>query len=438
MTPSPQLASPHPAIGCPLQLPRLHRSLAVQALPSSHEAALLAWTQPLAVSQLSLVQTLPSLQLGAAPPTQVPPAQVSAVVQALPSSHEAALLACTQPLAVSQLSLVQTLPSLQLGAAPPTQVPPAQASAVVHALPSSHETALLACMQPLAVLQLSLVQMLPSLQLGAAPPTQVPPAQVSAVVQALPSSHETALLACMQPLAVLQLSLVQTLPSLQLGAAPPTQVPPAQVSAVVHALPSSHETALLAWTQPVAVLQLSLVQTLPSLQLGAAPPTQVPPAQVSAVVHALPSSQAAVLLTCEQLSPDSLQESLVQTFESEQSRGVPEQVPLLQASLTVQCRPSSQGAVLFRCRHVSAASLQESVVHMFVSAQSREVPEHVPLLQASFTVQYRPSSQVVVVFACRHVSAASLQESFVQAFASPQSRVVPEHVPLLQVSPAVQ
>ena len=83
--------------------------------------------------------------------------------------------------------------------------------------------------------------------------------------------------------------------SLQLGAAPPTQDPPAQVSAVVQALPSSQDAVLLALTQPVAGTHESSVQGLLSSQLGAEPPTQDPPAQVSAVVQALPSSQVTVL-----------------------------------------------------------------------------------------------------------------------------------------------
>ena len=38
-------------------------SLTVQAFPSSQALALFAWTQPAAVLQLSVVHTLPSLQL---------------------------------------------------------------------------------------------------------------------------------------------------------------------------------------------------------------------------------------------------------------------------------------------------------------------------------------------------------------------------------------
>ena len=79
---------------------------------------------PLAGMQLSLVQTLLSSQLGAAPPTQLPPPHVSLVVQNEPSSHGAVLLLCVQPVPVSHASSVQTLLSLQFGAGPPTQIPP--------------------------------------------------------------------------------------------------------------------------------------------------------------------------------------------------------------------------------------------------------------------------------------------------------------------------
>ncbi|MBM4345572.1 MAG: hypothetical protein FJ100_19545 [Deltaproteobacteria bacterium] len=42
-------------------------------------------------------------------------------------------------------------------------------------------------------------------------------------------------------------------------------------------------------------LHVSSVQALPSLQFGAAPPLQDPPAQASPVVHGLPSSQTLAL-----------------------------------------------------------------------------------------------------------------------------------------------
>jgi hypothetical protein len=203
----------------------------------------------------------------------------------------------TQPVAGTHESFVHTLPSLQLGAGPPTQTPPAHVSFVVQALPSLHALVLLVCAQPVAGTHESFVQTLLSLQFGAGPPTQTPPAQVSAVVHALPSLHEMVLLAFTQPVAGTHESFVQTLLSLQFGAGPPTQTPPEQVSPVVHALPSLHELVLLACTQPDAGLHESFVHTLPSLQFGAGPPTQTPPEQASPVVHALPSLQAAVLLT---------------------------------------------------------------------------------------------------------------------------------------------
>ena len=43
------------------------------------------------------------------------------MVQALPSVQGAVLFVCTQPVDGLQVSSVQTLPSSQLGGAPPTQ-----------------------------------------------------------------------------------------------------------------------------------------------------------------------------------------------------------------------------------------------------------------------------------------------------------------------------
>src|SRR2546422_6572961 len=134
------------------------------------------------------------------------------------------------------------------------------------------------CAQPLAGLQLSVVHTLWSSQLGGGPPTHVPPLQVSFVVQALPSLHGAVLFGWMQA-PPLHTSSVQTLPSL------------------------AHGAVLFVWTQPVAGLQLSVVQTFPSSQLGAGPPTHVPPLQVSFVVQALPSLHGAVLCVCVQPVP---------------------------------------------------------------------------------------------------------------------------------------
>src|SRR5438105_2359396 len=100
-------------------MPALHTSGAVHALPSLHGAVLFVKTQPLAGLQVSLVQTLPSLQVSGAPPTHGPAEHVSFVEQALPSLHGLVLFVKTQPLAGLQVSVVQTLPSLQASGAPP-------------------------------------------------------------------------------------------------------------------------------------------------------------------------------------------------------------------------------------------------------------------------------------------------------------------------------
>jgi hypothetical protein len=149
---------------------------------------------------------------------------VSFVVQALPSLQEETLFTFIHPVAELQESLVQTFPSSQFGGGPPTQDPSEHMSPVVHAFPSSHGLALLVCVQPVTELQASIVQMLPSSQFGAAPPTHEPPEHTSSVVQALPSSHADVLLVN-------------------------TQMPPWHES-VVHTLSSLHWLAWLHSMQP--------------------------------------------------------------------------------------------------------------------------------------------------------------------------------------------
>jgi hypothetical protein len=92
--------------------------LIVHSLSSLQASVLFVWTQPVAVLHESVVQTLPSLQSSAGPPTQVPPAQWSPVVQALPSLHVSLLATCVHPVAGLQLSSVQPLLSLQLMGVP--------------------------------------------------------------------------------------------------------------------------------------------------------------------------------------------------------------------------------------------------------------------------------------------------------------------------------
>ena len=168
----------------------------------------------------------------------------------------------TQPVAGVQLSVVQTLLSLQTVGAPGLHVPLPHMSPVVQASPSLQALTLLVKPQaPVAGLQLSLVHGLLSLHTAGAPGSHVPPPQVSPAVQALPSLQTLTLFAKTQPVTGLQLSVVQTLLSLQTVAAPGLHVPPPQVSPVVQALPSLHALTVLVKTQaPVAGLQLSVVQ----------------------------------------------------------------------------------------------------------------------------------------------------------------------------------
>ncbi len=122
----------------------------VQALLSLQVAVLLAWVQPLTLSQASVVHGLPSSQLGAGPPRQLPFRHLSAVVQALRSSQLTVLLVLVQPLMGSQASLVHALPSSQLGAAPPLQAPAFHLSLVVQALLSSQLAKLFDFSQPVS------------------------------------------------------------------------------------------------------------------------------------------------------------------------------------------------------------------------------------------------------------------------------------------------
>jgi len=140
------------------------------------------------------VQTLPSLQITAGPGLQLPKLHVSGLVQKLLSVHGKALLRCWQPSVASQLSLVQTFRSSQLIAGPGLQALAAQTSGVVHTLLSVHGAALAAKTQPKVTSQLSLVQMLLSLQFSTGPGMQLPPEHLSPLVQTVLSVQTMVLL----------------------------------------------------------------------------------------------------------------------------------------------------------------------------------------------------------------------------------------------------
>ena len=150
--------------------------------------------------------------------------------------------------------------------------PPEPQLLAPHAVPSAWATWL----QPDCGVQPSLVHGLPSSQSKPPLPLQTPNAQTSPELQSLPSLQALVLNVVVQPSAGSQLSVVQGLLSLQLAAAPPAHVPPAHASPTVHALPSEHTAAVLAWLQPLAGSQLSVVHGLPSSQETAPSATHAP------------------------------------------------------------------------------------------------------------------------------------------------------------------
>ena len=229
----------------PVQLPLPHTSFTVQTLKSSHGALLLVKTQPLMTSQLSVVQGLLSLHWTGVPPQVVLP-QWSALVQASPSLQLMVLGKLTHPPSAAQLSSVHTLPSLQSVAVPGKQTPVLQTSPTVHALLSLHAAVESVWLQPLARSQLSMVQVFPSSQVLGPPVPQTPPLQVSFSVQPSPSSQGVLSNGvCTQPAEATQLSVVQTLLSSQ-SLATCEQVPEALSHlSTVHALLSSQSVAPL-------------------------------------------------------------------------------------------------------------------------------------------------------------------------------------------------
>ena len=176
--------------------------------------------------------------------------------------------------------------------------------------PSSQPTA--TYWQPSTGSQLSVVQALPSSQFTGAYWQPRTASQLSEV-HASASSQLTA--AYWQPSSASQLSAVQALASLQ-SSGGPVHTPEAQAPPL-HRLPSSQLVPLAtgAFSQPVEGLQLSVVQTLASLQSSGGPPTQIPDWQVSAPLHTLPSAHEVPLATgvASQVSDPSLQMPSVHT-----------------------------------------------------------------------------------------------------------------------------
>jgi len=429
------LASSQPS-AVPPHKPFVQTSLPVQALPSSHAAVLFACLQPLPTLQESTVHALLSSQFVMAPPVQVPVAQVSPVVHALPSSQAALLAACAQPVLLSQESVVHALLSSQLVALLPAQPPPPQTSPLEQALPSSHAAVLFTCLQASELSHVSVVQGLPSSQLLKDKPLHSPPWQASPVVHALPSSQLKLLSLCVQPLSAAQASVVHTLLSSQASAPVGAQMPAPQTSPVVQALPSLHAAVLLLWAQPLLGLQVSLVHGLLSSHWIAVPGTHEPAAHASPSVQALPSEQPTVVLACTQPEPDA-HESSVHRLSSLQSTGWPLHTPAAHTSPVVQALPSLQLTVVFTCKQ-PLAGLQVSMVHGLLSSQPRPAPDtQLPAAHASPTVHALPSEQGAVRLLCAQPLAAE-QVSPVHGLLSSHATAWPAQIPPKHASFCVQ
>ena len=105
----------------------------VQALPSLQLALLFTEPHaPVAASQVSVVQTLLSLQFFGVPGLQAPAEQTSLSVHGFPSSHAAVLFTKPQPVVAEQNGVVHGLLSSGHVTGEPAHTPLLQTSPVVH------------------------------------------------------------------------------------------------------------------------------------------------------------------------------------------------------------------------------------------------------------------------------------------------------------------
>ncbi len=135
---------------------------------------------PVVGSQLSMVHTLSSLQTTAVP-THLPLWQASPPVQAKPSEQPAPFVAAAHlhtPLAWSQVSIVQGLLSSQVTVLPVWHAPALQLSPAVQALPSEQPSPSATADAHSPFWQISMVQTLLSLQ--SASTAHLPPQPIRA------------------------------------------------------------------------------------------------------------------------------------------------------------------------------------------------------------------------------------------------------------------
>ena len=320
----------------PAHVPAAHSSPTVQKRPSLQGTVLNVVKHPVTGSQASLVHRLPSLHTSGVPNAHSPLWQVSLPLQMLPSLHEVPLMSGTfaQPVAGSQVSVVQGLESLQTGGAPSVHTPLWQVSLPLQRSPSGQSVPFNTggFSQPKTGSQESLVHTLASSQSSGVPSTQTAVWHSSTPLQTLPSP--------------------QAVPSGRIG----FEHTPAEQTSTVQRLPSTQSAAtwqgrqpgMKVWLQPVTGSQVSTLQPLSSSQLIAVPAVQTPLRQLSLPLHTLPSRQPVPFSTGVLLHPNmALQTSVVHTLLSSQLSGVPAlHTPLWQVSLPSQTSPLPQDVPL--------------------------------------------------------------------------------------------
>ncbi len=326
------------------------------------------WVQPVTALQPSNVHGLISSQFSAGP-LQLPPLQVSGPVQLLPSLHALLLAACAHPPNGEQLSSVHALRSSQFNAAPGLQTPVLHVSPTLQTLPSASQDAPLAAaplntQAPVNTLQLSIVQTLPSLHTATAPLVQAPALHTSPAVHALPSLHALPLLVCVQPTTESQASLVQELPSSQFNTAPALQFTPLHTSGLVQTLLSALQGPpglMPTYEQaPVAGVQVFVLQTVSPAAL-----------QVTIVTALTLQSKGRALLSQNNVPLQKLPSSLAAQSASLVQPQVLDpliQTPPPHTSPVVQPLPSSQASVLLLWVQ-PVTELQPSVVQALLSLQ---------------------------------------------------------------------
>ena len=289
------LPSPHTSattIAVPLHLLFWQVSPLVHAFLSSQGEFAASCLQPLMASQVSKVQPFLSSQ-STGVPMQLPSVHASALVHAVPSLQEVPANFRTSlhcPLLDSHDHVAHAVLSAQTLTVPDLHSPPAQESPTVHSVPSEHgKPSSLLLKQPLLGSQPSVVHGLPSSQFFSDPTTHMPPWQLSLTVQLLPSaSQDPAALLCRQFWALSsQTSVVQAFLSSQVPSSTwPLQLSswPLQVSVwmlALHAVrpPGPHERAPLhePMTWPLSSLASAKQEVDNWSVLAAALHAQVPP-----------------------------------------------------------------------------------------------------------------------------------------------------------------